>query len=43
VLRYSRDHLFLEYGGLGDQKLDLEEYAAFEITVDALEQAWLGA
>ena len=40
VLRYSAVHLEDEYGGLGDQPLDREEFAAFEISKDEFEAAW---
>jgi hypothetical protein len=32
VLRYDANHVEDEYGGLGDQPLDLPDFASFEIT-----------
>jgi hypothetical protein len=43
VLKYDRDHLDDEYGGLGDQPLDFAEFAQFEIASDVFEAAWGGA
>jgi hypothetical protein len=30
-------------GGLGDQALDFEDFAAFEISADEFERAWMAA
>ena len=40
VLAYDRKHAHDEYGGLGDQPLDDEEWTAFEITADEFVSAW---
>ena len=43
VLKYDADHLRDEYGGLGDQSLDVDEdgMAPFEIGARAFEDAWI--
>lgn len=40
VLRYSSEHTEDEFGGLGDQALPVEEFAAFEISAEDFEAAW---
>jgi hypothetical protein len=40
VLKYDANRLYDEYGGLGDQALDLDELKEFEITVEEFETAW---
>lgn len=40
VLRYSSVHVEDHYGGLGDQPLDREELAPFEITKEEFDAAW---
>jgi len=40
VLKYHQNHLEDDFGMLGDQELDLEEFKAFEITKDEFEKNW---
>lgn len=40
ALAYDGEHVDDEYGGLGDQPLDDEEWLAFEITAEEFETAW---
>jgi hypothetical protein len=40
VLKYSEERLTDEFGGLGDQALDLEEFEDFKITQSAFENKW---
>lgn len=40
ALAYDTAHADDEFGGLGDQPLDLQEFAPFEITKAQFEQAW---
>jgi hypothetical protein len=39
-LKYDETYLEDEFGGLGDQALDLQEFAPFEIDGTAFEKAW---
>lgn len=39
-LKYSSVHVEDFYGGLGDQPLDREEFAAFEISKEEFDEAW---
>ena len=39
-LKYHSDKTFDDYGGLGDQTLDLDEFGKFEIEKDAFELEW---
>ncbi len=43
VLKYDADHLGDEYGGLGDQSLDVEEdeWGPFDIGAGAFEDVWI--
>ena len=43
ALAYDRQHLDDEYGGLGDQPLDIEEWVTFEVTSQEFETAWTAA
>ena len=43
VLSYDESHDLDEYGGLGDQEVDLVEFAEFEIDADQFEQQWQSA
>jgi hypothetical protein len=43
ALKYDEAHLDDEFGGLGDQAIDLEEFAPFEIDGPAFETAWSSA
>ncbi|MGB3773802.1 MAG: hypothetical protein WA951_00965 [Leeuwenhoekiella sp.] len=40
VLKYDQTKLEDEYGGLGDQELDLDEFSDFEITEQEFEKYW---
>tara|TARA_B100001059_G_C17739451_1_gene530784 strand:+ start:108 stop:374 length:267 start_codon:yes stop_codon:yes gene_type:complete len=40
VLKYDQTKLEDEYGGLGDQELDLDEFSDFEITEQEFKQNW---
>ena len=40
VLRYYEEHSEDEFGGLGDQILDENEFAKFEISKHQFEQEW---
>ncbi len=40
ILKYDETHLDDEFGGLGDQALDLDEFAPFEIDGAAFGRAW---
>lgn len=40
VLRYDASHLDDAHGGLGDQPLDLEAFAAHEISAEVFERTW---
>ena len=40
VLKYDKTKLEDEFGGLADQKLDLEEFSEFEISKDEFEINW---
>ncbi len=40
VLMYDEGHLDDSYGMLGDQELDLDDFARFEITRDDFEAHW---
>ena len=40
ILKYGEAHLDDEFGGLGDQALDVEEFAEFEIDRAAFESVW---
>ena len=39
-LKYEEQHTHDKYGGLGDQQLDLGEFAPFEISSTEFEAAW---
>jgi hypothetical protein len=43
TLRYDEQHLHDEYGGLGDQALEMAEFAPFEIDAETFEAAWTRA
>jgi hypothetical protein len=43
TLAYDREHLDDEYGGLGDQALEGDEWSGLEITADEFEAAWKSA
>lgn len=40
ILKYNSDNLEDEYGGLGGQAIDLEEFAEFEITKEEFYKVW---
>ena len=40
ILKYDQTHLDDEFGGLGDQALDLDEFTPFEIDSVAFESTW---
>ncbi|SDF24793.1 hypothetical protein [Ulvibacter litoralis] len=40
ALKYDQKKLEDEYGGLGDQKLDLDEFSNFEITEQEFKKHW---
>jgi hypothetical protein len=40
TLKYDENHIEDEYGGLGDQELDLEEFKEFEISEDDFLIIW---
>lgn len=40
ILKYSQDRLEDEFGGLGDQKLDLSEFNGTECTKMEFEENW---
>lgn len=40
VLKYDAGHIEDEFGGLGDQPLDGDEFAEFEISKEEFEAAW---
>jgi hypothetical protein len=40
VLFYDREHLNDEYGGLGDQPLDPDEFEEFRISAGEFEFEW---
>ncbi len=40
ILKYSQNNLEDEYGGLGDQKLDLAEFDGEECTKQEFENNW---
>lgn len=40
ILKYDLENMEDEYGGLGDQAFDLEEYAKFEITQEEFKKEW---
>lgn len=40
VLKYSKDNPDNEYGRLGDQALDIDEFAPFEISAEVFESTW---
>jgi hypothetical protein len=40
VLKYDSENLDDEYGGLGDQPVDTEEFASLKIDADEFEQLW---
>ena len=40
ILKYDQTHLDDEFGGLGDQELDLDEFAPFEIERMAFDSVW---
>jgi len=40
ILKYDRTKLEDEFGGLGDQVLDIEEYSEFEISKEEFEKIW---
>jgi hypothetical protein len=40
ILKYDDAHLDDEFGGVGDQALDIEEFAEFEIDRAAFETVW---
>lgn len=40
VLRYDQSHLDDDFGKLCEVPLDLDEFAAFEITLEEFEEAW---
>ena len=40
TLKYGPENLFDEFGMLGDQTLDLEEFAEFEISEFEFNDAW---
>ncbi|WP_299673080.1 hypothetical protein [uncultured Polaribacter sp.] len=40
ALKYDQKKLEDEYGGLGDQKLDLDEFFDFEITEQEFKKHW---
>lgn len=43
VLKYDETHADDEFGGLGDQALDLEDFAPFEIDRARFEDEWSSA
>ena len=40
VLKYDQTNLEDEFGGLGDQEFDLNEFSEFEITEQEFENIW---
>jgi hypothetical protein len=42
VLKYDANHREDQYGGLGDQPIDRDDFAAYEITAEAFSAAWAG-
>ena len=40
VLKYDQTKLEDEFGGLGDQELDLIEFSEFQITKEEFEKVW---
>ena len=42
VLKYDKSHLHDEFGALGDQPLELDEFASYEISESAFREAWAG-
>ncbi len=40
ILKYDQTKLEDEFGGLGDQELDLNEFSEFEITEQEFEKIW---
>jgi len=40
ILKYSHDNIDDEYGGLGDQKIDLSEFEGVECTKTEFENNW---
>ncbi|CAN5772665.1 hypothetical protein BH11MYX4_BH11MYX4_64860 [soil metagenome] len=42
VLKYDSDHKEDEHGGLGDQPIDRDDFASFEIKPEEFEAAWSG-
>ena len=40
VLKYDANHLDESFGGLGDQALDVDEFAPYEVDRTAFENAW---
>lgn len=40
ILKYDQTKLEDEFGGLGDQELDIEEYSEFEISKEEFEKIW---
>jgi hypothetical protein len=43
VLTYDRVHLHDRHGGLGDQPVDADDFAPYEISAGEFEVAWLTA
>ena len=39
-LKYSAEKLFDDYGGLGNQSVDIEEFIEYEISQEVFEQEW---
>lgn len=40
ILKYDQRHTHDRFGGLGDQQLDLDEFAPYEISSAEFEAAW---
>jgi hypothetical protein len=40
VLKYDANHREDQYGALGDQPIDREDFAAYEITAEEFSAAW---
>lgn len=42
TLAYDESHIDDDYGGLGDQPLDMSDFASYEITEAEFVDSWLG-
>lgn len=40
VLKYDAEHMEDEYGALGDQPIDRDEFSTFEVAKEEFEDAW---